>query len=310
MNNNLFDLIKKQRSLSDGAIDILRKAVQEIYFSGRSPDEIVCGDIGSFARGTNDDPAPDMDIIFLNAPHDETVGYKDWTDIGTLELTGDKHGIVQLAEIERLDPRLALTIERATSALESYLGCQPGNAGFNWVRSWPGYPGAVFNISISDSECGEIAFDIDINYSDYHFGLEHGKRFVCCFERVTEELGPAAAVQLIADIKSVKKQAKQYARNPEDGWIDRSKKLPGFVVEGMFAYRFPPNTYADLMEKVMAHRWDTARSPQEQNVCTQPNQIIAAGFSFSSLLHELAQNGALTKGGWGNLYHIAERYSA
>ena len=48
-------------------------------------------------------PMPDLDIGFFGASNNETQGFKDWTPIGTRELTGKKEGITTLEELDEHD---------------------------------------------------------------------------------------------------------------------------------------------------------------------------------------------------------------
>jgi len=301
----LFEQIKEQRRLSDEVIVAVKLIIQEAYFSNNSLEEIQCGDMSSFNRGTNNDLAPDVDIIFLNVPNDESKDYKDWTPIGTRELTGQKEGITSLEELNQYDPRLVSLIQQLKSILETHFKMPSGSAHFAFLRTWRGYPGLVFNIALPHPGYGEISFDINLNYTSEHYGLEHNRRFIAYYERVVDKLGPDVAVQLVEDIRLVKETGKNNAR-AADGWIDRSKKLFGFVVEGLFCQRFPPYKYAELMDKVLAHEWELGVELEERWVGDQINQIIDADFSFSELLHNLVRdNYSLPKGSWENLLQIA-----
>jgi hypothetical protein len=266
--------------------------------------------MSSFARGTNTDLTPDMDIIFFNAPRDESQGYKDWTSIGTRELTGNKEGITSLDELNQYDPLLAKMIPRIQRALDAYFGQPTGRTQFNYLRTWVGYPGIVSNLSLPHPEYQEIRFDIDLDYASTHYGVIHSQRFEHYFERLVTTSGPQAAVQLIEDIKKLKQQGKDKARDNK-GWIDRTKKLAGFVIEGLFLQRFPPYSYAELMEMIIAHQWQPGQEPTEHWIGDQRDQIIDAGFSFSALLHNMAhENESLPLGAWQNLLSIAEEYFA
>ncbi|MBC8331919.1 MAG: hypothetical protein H8E28_08050 [Anaerolineae bacterium] len=307
---DLFEQIQSQKQLSQKVLLAVRSAVRDLYYPDTSAENIQCGDMSSFARGTNTDAFPDMDLIFFNAPHDESRGYKDWTAIGTRELVGKKEGITSIEELRLYDARLTEAVLKVGAALAKCFERSRGTAQFNFVRTWPGYPGVVFNLSLPHPQYGELAFDIDIDYSNSHYGVEHARRFEEYFQRVVSELGAVRAVQLVEDIKRLKVQAKDLARDA-NGWIDRARKLPGFVIEGLFVQRFPPNTYAELMAQVLAHRWNPGREPIDRWVGDQRNQIIDAGFSFSALLENMAcDNASLTKGAWGILLEIAQAQRA
>lgn len=303
MSKDLFLQIKAQKELSDGVMAALLRVIQELYYPGYLLDEIVCGDLGSFARGTNNDIAPDLDIGFFGVPLGD---YKDWTPIGTRELTGKKEGITTLDELGQYDLIARHAIQRVQPVLEGYFDLPSGSTNFNFFRSWEGYPGWVANLSLPHPEYGTIEIDLNIGYMPSHYGIEHALRFNQYFDRVVNELGEERAVQLIEDIKLVKKQGKENARDL-DGWVDRTKKLAGFVVEGLFMHQYPPHTYAELMGLILSHEWDPGREPTEHWLGDQTDQIIDNGFSFRKLLENIAcDNAALPLGTWENLLGIAK----
>ena len=303
MSKYLFENIKAQKKLSDGVMEVLMPTVQEIYYPNIPPNEIVYGDLSSYARGTNNSISPDLDIGFFGVPVDD---YPDWTPIGTRELTGKKEGITTLVELGQYDLVAQHAIQQVKRALERYFNLPTGSARFNFFRSWAGYPGWVCNLSLPHAKFVTIEVDLNIGYLPSHYGIEHAQRFSQYFDRVVDEYGEETAVQLIEDIKLLKKQGEECARGTE-GWIDRTKKLAGFVVEGLFMHQYPPHTYGELMQLILAHQWQPGREPTEHWLGDQDNQLIDAGFTFGQLLNNLAcDNSALPLGTWKNLLSIAQ----
>lgn len=306
MTENLLAQIQLQRALSDGLVQTLLPVVQEMYYPGIPISDIHHGDLGSFARGTNTEFSPDMDICFLNASHDESRGYKDWTSAGTLELTGHKEGITSLAELESHDPLGARFIRSIFPVLEIYFSAPSGSAYFNYMRTWAGYPGFVFNVSLPHPTYGAIALDINFVYESTHFGIEHSRRFNAYMDRVTSAYGPAVVEQLIRDIRTVKLAAKKLATDPT-GWVDRRKKVPGFVIEALFCSRLPPYTREELLNLVREYHWEAAEVLRDKSVGDQNDQILDAGFPLDELLHNMAvDNFSLTRGGWETLRQVAQ----
>jgi hypothetical protein len=306
MPENLLVQIRAQKALSDGMMSALLPVVQEMCYPDIPVSEIRYADLGSFARGTNIDFAPDIDVAFLSAPKDESRGYKDWTALDSFELTRKKEGFTSLAELEPYDPLLVKFIHRILPIVEQYFSARPDSAHFNTLRTWSGTPLVVFNISLPHPAYGEIALDINFVYESTHFGIEHCHRFNTYIDRVVTGAGPDVAERLIRDIKSVKLAVKKSATD-STGWVDRKKKVPGFVIEALFCSRFPPYTRAELMKLILSYEWKSTDILRDRSVGDQNDQILDAGFSFGDLLRDMAiDNYSLTRGGWETLRQIAQ----
>ncbi len=310
MADNLMVQIRSQKALSDGMIQALLPVVSEMYYPGVPVSEIRYGDLGSFARGTNTDFAPDIDLAFLGAPRDGSRGYKDWTPIGTFELTGNKEGITSLADLEPHDPLLVSFIRRILPLVDVFFSLPVGSTQFSYMRTWTGYPGLVFNVSLPHPLYGGIALDINLVYGSTHFGIEHCRRFDVYFNRVAMDLGPDVAERFVLDIRTLKLAAKKLATDPT-GWVDRRKKVPGFVIEALICNRIPPYTLSELARLVCEHQWDPSEELRDKSVGDQNDQIIDAGFSFGGLLHNMAvDNYSLTRGGWETLLRAVQEKAA
>jgi hypothetical protein len=306
MSKNLLEQIKSQKALSDGVMAALLPVIQEIHYPDQVTERIVCGDLGSFARGTNNDLSPDLDIGFFGATHGEAFGLKDWTPIGTRQLTGKKEGITTVEELGRYDPAVLRTIQRVQPILDAFFGMPIGSTQFNFMRSWEGYAGWVCNLSLPHAHYGTIEIDLNLGYMSSHYGIEHAQRFQHYFDRMLSDLGEEHAVQLIEDIKWVKKQGKENARD-KDGWLDRTRKLAGFVVEGLFMHQYPPHSLTELLVMVRTFQWPPGQSPTEHWLGDQNDQMIDSGITFDKLLVNIAcKNQALPLGAWENLKEIAE----
>ncbi len=306
MSQELLAQIRKQQQLSNDVIGIIKPFVHQFFFSETSLEDIQSSDISSFARGTNNDLKPDIDIMFLDVPCDTARGHTDWTPIGTREATGRKEGIISLDELGQYDAMTAEMVSQIQSALDGYFELEPGSTQFNYFRSWATYPGYFFNLAVPHTEFGEIELDVNIFYMSDHFGVDHGQRFDDYIKRLEKKNGLQAIVPLIEDIRLLKSQGKKIGIDA-DGWVDRTQKLAGFVVEALFMQRFPPYTYTELMDQIAAHNWEPGKEPKEQWIGGQNNQIIGMDFSFSDLLHNMAfENQALPLGTWQNLQRIAK----
>ena len=143
---DVLEEIKRQRRLSDQVTTVGFEALREIYYPGVSPAQIRFGEIGSYGRGTNDDPEPDIDVMFLGIPGDARQGFFNWVGRGTAEMAQSPEGLTLLSQVQEHDPTLARAITETIQHLERHFGCEK-QAAFHFVRSWKVFPGVVFNIS-------------------------------------------------------------------------------------------------------------------------------------------------------------------
>jgi hypothetical protein len=169
--------IKRQRKLSDRVTKVILGALKDIYYPGLSPAEIRYGEIGSYGRGTNNDPEPDIDVMFLGIPNDARQGFFNWMGRGTYEMAQSLDGITILSQVQECDPKLAQAIIETIKHIDHYFGCGQ-RPKFNFVRSWKVFPGVVFNISAPVPGYGQLGFDINLYHESEYFGVEHTRRFI------------------------------------------------------------------------------------------------------------------------------------
>jgi hypothetical protein len=297
---SLLAQIEQQRHLSEQAEQAVLQALHPIYYPNLPRDQISYGEIGSFGRGTNTDPVPDIDLMFLGIPTGPDGGWTDWTQTDTYAIVADHTGITDIAKLWGLDPKLVDAIGATRQALAACFHC-PGETRFNWVRSWNVYPGLVFNVSAPIAEHGWLDFDINLYHPRTYFGVEHGKRFSQYFARVRRELGDARAARLILDIRQLKERVKLGARIPLTKSLDRSKKVTGIIPECLFTSLFPPFTFTEIRQQLNRIATSTLPSPQADCDYTQHLQIVNSGLTPLEVIHSFRQNGVLSDGGWKNL---------
>ena len=129
---DVLEEIKRQRKLSDQVTAMGFKALREIYYPGVSPAQIRFGEIGSYGRGTNDDPEPDIDVMFLGIPGDARQGFFNWVGRGTAEMAQSPEGLTLLSQVHEYDPKLARAITETIKHVEGHFGCEK-QATFNFV---------------------------------------------------------------------------------------------------------------------------------------------------------------------------------
>lgn len=294
----LLSQIEQQQQLSKRVGQAVVKALQPIYYPDIPEAKIFYGEIGSYGRGTNTDPVPDIDLMFLGIPPHPP--YTDWTPTDTYSLVANHTGITEIARLWSMDPKLVDAIGATRKALGELFQSE-NETRFNWVRSWSVYPGLVFNVSAPVPGHGMLEFDINLYHPTTYFGVEHGQRFNDYFARVREEWGDARAAQLILDIRQLKERVKDGARIPITKSLDRSKKVTGIIPECLFTSLYPPFTLTELRQNLNRIPTSTLPSPDPNCDYTQHAQIVASGLTTLEVIHSFRQNGVLSDGGWKNL---------
>ncbi len=297
---SLFAQIERQQQLSKQAEQAVLRALHPIYFPNTPADKILFGEIGSYGRGTNTDPIPDIDLMFLGLPTGPSGAWVDWTLTDTYSIVASHTGLTDIAQLWTLDPKLIEAIGATRRALAETFHCE-GQTKFNWVRSWNVFPGLVFNVSAPVEDFGTLDFDINLYHPTEYFGVEHTKRFNQYFCRVRQELGDNRAEKLILDIRQLKERVKQGSQIPITKTLDRSKKVTGIISECLFTSVFPPFTFTEIRQQL--NRISTAALPNPDPDCdyTQSTQIVNADLSPLEVIHSFRRNGVLSDGGWRNL---------
>jgi len=293
----LLEEIDQQRKLCDQVTNVGLEALRDIYYPGLSPDEICFAEIGSYGRGTNNDPEPDIDVMYLGIPNDPQQGFFDWTGKGTFEMTQSSEGITVLSQVQKYDPRLGQAITETIKQIEYHFGCA-GQAKFNFVRSWTVFPGVIFNISAPMPGYGQLGFDINLYHPIEYFGVEHSKRFVKYLERVRVEMGEEAAAKLILDIRQVKQLAKDFARDPETGKISKTKKVWGIVCEVLFTYSYPPPSRDKLSAEISAIDVSSFPPALLETDHTYPIQVIDENLTLKNVLDAGWETALLHERNW------------
>lgn len=301
----LLDEIHQQRALSDQVTKIGLNALMDIYYPSLSPDEIRFAEIGSYGRGTNNDPEPDVDVMYLGIPNDPQQGFFNWIGRGTFEMSQNPAGLTVLSQVQEYDPKLAQAIMETIKHMEYHFGCD-GQAKFNFVRSWAVFPGVIFNISAPVPGYGLLGFDINLYHPVEYFGVEHSKRFVRYLERVRAEMGEEIAAKLILDIRQVKQIAKDYARDRETGQIIKAKKVWGVTCEVLFTYTYPPPSRAELSREISCMDLASFPSVLSGTDYTFPIQVIDENLSLKNVLDSGWETGLFHERNWETLVKALE----
>jgi hypothetical protein len=304
---SLLNKINQQRRLTDQVTKVVLDALMDIYYPGLSPDEIHFAEIGSYGRGTNNDPEPDIDVMYLGIPNDLHQGFFNWIGKGTFEMAQSSEGITILSQVQECDPKLAQAIVATIKHIEYHFGCD-GQAKFNFVRSWTVFPGVIFNISAPIPDYGQLGFDINLYHPTDYFGVEHSKRFVHYLERVRVEMGEEAAAKLILDIRQVKQTAKDYARNPQTRQISKAKKVWGITCEVLLTYSYPPPSRAELAAEISSMDLASFPSLLSGTDYTFPIQVIDENLSLKNVLDAGWGSGLFHERNWETLVKAIESY--
>jgi len=296
--------VARQRSFSDTVMKVVLGGLMGVYYPGRKMDEIKGGDIGSYSRGTNVDPVPDLDIAYLEIPRDPAQGFVDWSGI-QLNLMSAKQGRIDLADLPFKDPRLAQGITDVMARLRKHFNCKEDQVAPSIVRTWIDFPGVVVKLVLDTVDPGEFTIDVNLMHVSSYFGYEHGLRFIRYFDRVIDEISPSAAAALIEDIRHLKKEAKAGAGRDKYGEVDRRRKVSGYVVEMLFAYQFPPLTYQDVIGSISEISASRKLKPKHKQILTQTAQVVGEQMTFEALIALLMESGGITTGGWTLLREIA-----
>ncbi len=285
--------ISAQRELSRSIATLLGNVIQANYHTA---GEGI--DIGSYKRGTNTDDHPDLDLFFINIPHDPKQGFVDWTPVDTFSIISRWDGIQDLAYIQQFDPILFKTITQSLQQLEP-LGF---HARFCGVKAWGGDPGVVFMLSIEHPQHGPLGIDITLSFASDHFSIEHVRRFDHSIQKIAENYGEERVQHLLADIRRLKKAVK--AESSFQGQLDRKKKIPGFVIEALFLHQPDPLSYDNVISLLNSHEWSTDEKMMlPEYIQEQEEQLIAANKTLDDVLRWV------TKGGYETLKTVAVQES-
>jgi hypothetical protein len=116
--------INQQRRLCDQVTNVVLDALRDIYYPGLSIHEIRFAEIGSYGRGTNNDPEPDIDVMYLGIPNDPQQGFFNWIGKGTFEMAQTSDGITDLLQVQEYDPKIAQAIRETIKHIEDHFSCE------------------------------------------------------------------------------------------------------------------------------------------------------------------------------------------
>ncbi|HEU0293376.1 MAG TPA: hypothetical protein VFR47_11610, partial [Anaerolineales bacterium] len=148
--------------------------------------------------------------------------------------------------------------------------------------------------------------DINLYHKKEYFGVEHTRRFIRYLERVSAELGEKAAAQLITNIRQIKQAAKDYARDPETGKIDKAKKVWGITVEALFTYCYPPPSRGELSAAIGALEGASFPHVLPGTDYIYPIQVIDEDLSLKNVLDAGWETGLFHERNWETLVKAVE----
>lgn len=292
--------IEEQRRFGREMADFFRQAVVKNY-----GDTGEASDTGSYSRGTNTDPTPDLDIFILNVPKDQKDGFVDWTSLDTKDLTGSDDGIVELNQIKtglnnfKGDDKLHRTILDIMDQMRE----KGWQAEFNWARSWKAsFPGVIVNLKANGTLYGNLEFDIALYHGNKYFGVEHTRLFNDYIDKVVKEHGSKRALQLLEDIRRLKKLVK----TASDNGRDKTRKVPGFIVESLFVHGAQPLIYKEVIKNLAEHKAaDEFLGTKNSRIQDQETRLVGSE-DCALTMEKVLESPALSHGGYNVLKSIAK----
>ncbi len=305
-----WEQIKRQQDLSKTITDLLGPKIAEAYptSSGQAHD------MGSFNRGTNvavdngkdnNTNVADCDVIVTNIPSLSETGL-DWKNVDTymrIDEAGNRKGVPEgivvgklneiknIDDIKKMDPKVAITIEACTQALETKFK----NVQFNYLKC-SGEEIVLF------FKAGHIDIDINLGLVEGHFGLTHTQRFNKYIEDIKHEYSEEKALQLINDIRWFKHNLELNALD------DKSRRVAGIWAEALFMSG-KLRTRDEVIQMLNEYMESHSDNNREENIHTQTEQLIGVlGQEDEGWLDKLMYAAVLDQGGYENVKEIVQHY--
>ncbi len=282
------ETIAWQRQVTDAINAIVSPIVQAKY--GMATGGTATG---SSYRGTNIGGGLDVDLFFVQVPHEPAQGFYDWTNVDTYG-EGSGSGITDLTEVRTTDPVLAEVISASRDQLAS-LG---ENCVWSWVRTGDHMAGVIYRCSLLHPQCGTVDIDMTLSYTATEFGVGHTQRFQQYYERVKNETDEGRALQLLMDIRRLKWYLSTAVGETHEA--DKRQKVPGFLTEAFFTSAAAPRTFREVVTFIRSHTWPADAPPHlDQTIANETKQLIDTDASLDDLLR------LTTQGGYAHLQAIA-----